>query len=140
MDYAFHWASVPQDWGSRDGLAGSKYCFSGGINLPPSSGLEWRNNLVFENKLDFAISCIPEFHKDLTKVFLYNDPFCVAFYKGHHFQNMKEVPIDEIRKEPNYIFRRTCEFFYYNYKLAHKGKLDYKIINNIIPLQIMNDL
>ena len=51
------------------------------------------NNLVFENKLDFAISCIPEFHKDLTKVFLYNDPFCVAFYKGHHFQNMKEVPM-----------------------------------------------
>ena len=82
------------------------------------------------SKLDFAISCIPEFHKDLTKVFLYNDPFCVAFYKGHHFQNMKEVPIDEIRKEPNYIFRRTCEFFYYIYKLTNKGKTDYKIINN----------
>ena len=96
------------------------------------------NKLVFENKLDFAISCIPEFHKDLTKVFLYNDPFCVAFYKGHHFQNMKEIPIDEIRKEPNYIFRRTCEFFYYNYKLTHKGKLDYKIINNIVDERIKN--
>ena len=96
------------------------------------------NKLVFENKLDFAVSCIPEFKKKLNKIYLYKDPFCVAFYKGHHFQNMKEVPIEEVRKESNYVFRRTCEFFYYNYKLTHKGKLDYKIINNIIDERIKN--
>jgi len=94
------------------------------------------NRMVFEKKLDFAISCIPEFKKELNKIHLHKDPFCVAFYKGHHFQNMKDVAIEEVRKEPNYIFRRTCEFFYYNYRLSNKGKLDYKIINNIVDERI----
>ena len=41
-------------------------------------------------------------------------------YKGHQFQDIKEVSIDMVRKEKNYIFRNTCEFFYYDY-LKNKG-------------------
>ena len=68
----------------------------------------------------------------IQKTFLYNDPFCVVFYKGHHFQEMKEISLEEIKAEPNYIFRNGCEFFYYNYKLNKKGIIDFKIIDEII--------
>ena len=34
---------------------------------------------------------------------------------------MKEVDIELVRKEDNYIFRNTCEFFYYSY-LKEYGK------------------
>ena len=77
-------------------------------------------NLVEKNKIDFAISCIKSSNDNIDTVNLYEDPFCVAFYKGHQFQEIKEVSIDMVRKETNYIFRNTCEFFYYDY-LKNKG-------------------
>ena len=96
------------------------------------AGSNTLNKMIYENKLDFAISTIPEFKEGIQKTFLYNDPFCVVFYKGHHFQEMKEISLEEIKAEPNYIFRNGCEFFYYNYKLNKKGIIDFKIIDEII--------
>jgi len=90
------------------------------------------NKMIYEKKLDFAISTIPEFKEGIQKTFLYDDPFCVAFYKGHHFQEMKEISLEEIKAEPNYIFRNGCEFFYYNYKLNKKGIIDFKMIDEMI--------
>ena len=78
-------------------------------------------NLVNENKIDFGVTCIDFSNNSISKVNLYADPFCVAFYKGHKFQSMKEVDIELVRKEDNYIFRNTCEFFYYSY-LKEYGK------------------
>ncbi|WP_440633792.1 LysR family transcriptional regulator [Candidatus Pelagibacter sp. HIMB1485] len=77
-------------------------------------------NLIKQNKIDFAITCIDTQDKNILKSNLYSDPFCVAFYKGHKFQNLKEINIEMIRKEKNYIFRNTCEFFFYDY-LGRKG-------------------
>lgn len=89
-------------------------------------------NLVEKNKIDFAISCIKFSNDNIDKVNLYEDPFCVAFYKGHQFQEIKEVSIDMVRKEKNYIFRNTCEFFYYDY-LKNKGSYpDFKEIQKNI--------
>ena len=90
------------------------------------------NKMIYEKKLDFAISTIPEFKEGIEKKFLYDEPFCVAFYKGHHFQEMKEISLEEIKAEPNYIFRNGCEFFYYNYKLNNKGIIDFKMIYEMI--------
>ena len=78
-------------------------------------------NLVIENKIDFGVTCMDFSNNSISKVNLYADPFCVAFYKGHKFQSMKEVDIELVRKEDNYIFRNTCEFFYYSY-LKEYGK------------------
>ena len=96
------------------------------------------NNMVYEKKLDYAVSCVPEFKKELTKINLYEDPFCVGFYKGHEFQKMKNISLDRVRSEPNYIFRKSCEFFYYNYRSTHKGPVDYKIINKGIEERVKN--
>ena len=85
--------------------------------------------MIYEKKLDFAISTIPEFKEGIEKTFLY-EPFCVAFYKGHHFQEMKEISLEEIKAEPNYIFTNCV--FYYNYKLNKKGIIDFKMIDEMI--------
>ena len=42
-------------------------------------------NLVEKNKIDFAISCIKFSNDNINTINLYEDPFCVAFYKGHQF-------------------------------------------------------
>ena len=89
-------------------------------------------NLVEKNKIDFAISCIDFSNDNISKINLYDDPFCVAYYKGHQFQDIKEVSIDMVRKEKNYVFRNNCEFFYYDF-LKKKGTYpDFKEIQKNI--------
>ena len=47
--------------------------------------------MIYEKKLDYAISTVPEFKEGIRKKICIDDPFCVAFYKGHDFQEMKEM-------------------------------------------------
>ena len=89
-------------------------------------------NLIKENKIDFGISCINFLSNSISKVNLYSDPFCVAFYKGHKFQGFKEIDVEEVRAEDNYIFRNTCEFFYYSYLKEHEKFPSYNQIKKII--------
>ena len=68
-------------------------------------------NLVEKNKIDFAISCIKFSNDNIDTVNLYEDPFCVAFYKGHQFQDIKEVSIDMVRKEKIISLEILVNFF-----------------------------
>ncbi|ETA70699.1 LysR family transcriptional regulator [Candidatus Pelagibacter ubique] len=96
-------------------------------------------NLVEKNKIDFAISCIDFLNDNISKINLYDDPFCVAYYKGHQFQEIKEVSIDMVRKEKNYVFRNNCEFFYYDY-LKKKGTFpEFKEIQKNIKKRIQEN-
>ena len=63
---------------------------------------------------------------------MYSDPYCVSFPKGHKFQNHKDVKLNEIRSEPNYVYRETCEFFYYNYMHENDDVPNQNKINQII--------
>lgn len=78
------------------------------------------NNKIEKNLIDIAISCVPELSKNVLKTHIFFEPFCIAFYKGHHFSNLRAVNFEDIRKEPAYIFRNTCEFFYYLLKSQNK--------------------
>ena len=73
-----------------------------------------------------------QFQKKYYKINLYNDNFCVAFYKGHEFQNLKTVDIEKVRSTPNYIFRNTCEFFYYEHIKRVNKTPSYDEIRDII--------
>jgi len=96
-------------------------------------------NLVEKNKIDFAICCIDFLNDNISKINLYDDPFCVAYYKGHQFQEIKEVSIDMVRKEKNYVFRNNCEFFYYDY-LKKKGTFpEFKEIQKNIKKRIQEN-
>ena len=90
------------------------------------------NEKVLENEIDYAFTCIPMSKKNINKINLYNDNFCVAFYKGHEFQNLKTVDIEKIRSAPNYIFRNTCEFFYYEQMKRTNKAPSYDEIRDII--------
>lgn len=80
------------------------------------------NTKIEKNLIDIAISCIPEHSKNIKKIHLFYEPFCIAFYKGHHFSNLRAINFEEIGKEPAYVFRNTCEFFYYLLKSQNKKK------------------
>ena len=71
-------------------------------------------DLISKNQIDFAICCLQTFDNNIVTTNLYNDPFCITFYKGHKFQNLKNVDIEMVREEPNYVYRNTCEFFFYS--------------------------
>ena len=72
------------------------------------------NEKVLENEIDYAFTCIPISKKNINKMNLYNDNFCVAFYKGHEFQNLKTVDIEKVRSTPNYILEILVNFFIMN--------------------------
>ena len=90
------------------------------------------NEKILENEIDYAFTCIPISKKNINKINLYNDNFCVAFYKGHEFQNLKTVDIEKVRSVPNYIFRNTCEFFYYDHLKRINKTPSYDEIRDII--------
>ena len=90
------------------------------------------NEKILENEIDYAFTCIPISKKNINKINLYNDNFCVAFYKGHEFQNLKTVDIEKVRSVPNYIFRNTCEFFYYEHMKRTNKTPSYDEIRDII--------
>ena len=70
--------------------------------------------------------------KNINKINLYNDNFCVTFYKGHNFQNLKTVDIEKFRSTRNYIFRNACEFFYYKHMKRTNKAPSYDEIREII--------
>ena len=70
-------------------------------------------DLISKNQIDFAICCLQTFDNNIVKTNLYNDPFCITYYKGHKFQNLKNIDIEMVREEPNYVYRNSCEFFFY---------------------------
>jgi len=70
-------------------------------------------DLISKNKIDFSICCLETFDNNIVKTNLYNDPFCITYYKGHKFQNLKNIDIEMVREEPNYVYRNSCEFFFY---------------------------
>ncbi|WP_440930901.1 LysR family transcriptional regulator [Candidatus Pelagibacter sp.] len=90
------------------------------------------NEKVLENEIDYAFTCIPISKKNINKINLYNDNFCVAFYKGHEFQNLKTVDIEKVRSDKNYVFRNTCEFFYYEHIKRTNKAPSYDEIRDII--------
>ena len=90
------------------------------------------NELVLSNQIDFAITCILPKSNIISSQLMYSDPYCVSFPKGHKFQNHKDVKLNEIRSEPNYVYRETCEFFYYNYMHENDDVPNQNKINQII--------
>ena len=90
------------------------------------------NESIQRKKIDFAFTCIDSFDENEDKKIIYEDPFCVAFYKGHPFQNLKTISLEKVRKEKNYIFRNNCEFFFYNHLKKNNISLNLADTNKLI--------
>ena len=56
----------------------------------------------------------------------------VFLFQRTKFQDLKDVKLNEIRSEPNYVYRETCEFFYYNYMNENDDVPNHSKINQII--------
>lgn len=59
--------------------------------------------------IDVAIMSRPEYEDDLRPIELMQEPYMVAFPKGHPFERMNAVPLRELEGQP-YVKRLHCEF------------------------------
>lgn len=96
-------------------------------------------NAIKKKSIDFAITCITTNEKNIKKEFIYRDPFCVAFHKGHSFQGLKTIELEHVRKEKNYIFRNNCEFFFYNHLKNKNVYLDSETTSEMIKKRKKNE-
>jgi DNA-binding transcriptional LysR family regulator len=64
---------------------------------------------MMKGKFDVALIAMPELPARLNPVPLYKERYGVAFAKGHRFERLNAVPIDELNNE-RYVQRTACEF------------------------------
>lgn len=59
--------------------------------------------------IDIALMTLPDYPDDLRPQALFREPYQVAFWRGHRFGNLAEVPLRELEGE-DYVKRLHCEF------------------------------
>jgi len=94
--------------------------------------------LIKNNKINYAISTLPQEEENIIKDFLFDDIFCVAFSKGHRFEKLKKIRLNDVQSESNYVFRDSCEFLYYKIKDEKNEILNKQEFNNLIDIRKKN--
>lgn len=74
---------------------------------------------LLADAIDVAITSLPTYPDEVAALPLYRERYHVAFSKGHRFEALKEVPLDEMIGE-SYLDRLNCEFD--DYYSAHFGE------------------
>lgn len=74
---------------------------------------------LLAKEIDVGLSCQPSYPDEVAVTPLYHERYAIAFRKGHRFENLDEVPLDELVGE-NYLERLNCEFD--DYYAAHHGE------------------
>jgi DNA-binding transcriptional LysR family regulator len=67
---------------------------------------------MMRGELDAALIGMPDLPERFDPIPLYKERYGVAFAKGHRFEQMNAVPIEELAHE-NYLQRTACEFGYH---------------------------
>ncbi|MGL3827900.1 LysR family transcriptional regulator, transcriptional activator of the cysJI operon [Candidatus Pelagibacter ubique HIMB4] len=94
--------------------------------------------LIKNNKINYAISSLPQEEENIIKDFLFDDIFCVAFAKGHKFEKSKKIKLKDVQSESNYVFRDSCEFLYYKIKDEKNEIINKQEFNNLIDIRKKN--
>ena len=94
--------------------------------------------LIKNNKINYAISTLPQEEENIIKDFLFEDVFCVAFAKGHKFEKLKKIKLKDVQSESNYVFRDSCEFLYYKIKDEKNEIINKQEFNNLIDIRKKN--
>ena len=95
-------------------------------------------NLIKNNKINYAISTLPQEEENIIKDFLFDDVFCVAFAKGHKFEKSKKIRLKDVQSESNYVFRDSCEFLYYKTYNEKNKIINKQEFNNLIDIRKKN--
>lgn len=95
-------------------------------------------NLIKNNKINYAISTLPQEEENIIKDFLFEDVFCVAFAKGHKFEKSKKIKLKDVQSESNYVFRDSCEFLYYKTYNEKNKIINKQEFNNLIDIRKKN--
>ena len=95
-------------------------------------------NLIKNNKINYAISTLPQEEENIIKDFLFDDVFCVAFAKGHKFEKSKKIKLKDVQSESNYVFRDSCEFLYYKTYNEKNKIINKQEFNNLIDIRKKN--
>ena len=67
------------------------------------------SDALLKGEIDIGILTLPEYSDRLRPIPLFRERYCVAFAKGHRYEEMDAVPMREFEGEP-YIKRIHCEF------------------------------
>lgn len=94
--------------------------------------------LIKNNKINYAISTLPQEEENIIKDFLFEDVFCVAFAKGHKFEKSKKIKLKDVQSESNYVFRDSCEFIYYKTYNEKNEIINKQEFNNLIDIRKKN--
>lgn len=94
--------------------------------------------LIKNNKINYAISTLPQEEENIIKDFLFDDIFCVAFAKGHKFEKLKKIRLNDVQSESNYVFRDSCEFLYYKIKDEKNEIINKQEFDNLIDIRKKN--
>ena len=94
--------------------------------------------LIKNNKINYAISTLPQEEENIIKDFLFEDVFCVAFSKGHKFEKSKKIKLKDVQSETNYVFRDSCEFIYYKTYNEKNEIINKQEFNNLIDIRKKN--
>ena len=94
--------------------------------------------LIKNNKINYAISTLPQEEENIIKDFLFEDVFCVAFSKGHKFEKSKKIKLKDVQSESNYVFRDSCEFLYYKTYNEKNKIINKQEFNNLIDIRKKN--
>ncbi len=65
--------------------------------------------LLLADEIDIGLSAWPEYPEDIAPVPLFRERFAVAFAKGHIFEKLPAVPLEQLSGE-SYLDRLGCEF------------------------------
>lgn len=79
--------------------------------------------LLAEGSLDVAIAAVPKYPDIITTHPLYEEQYVVAFPRGHRFEKMESVPVNELHEEP-YLERLNCEYVLHYEKAAGKFNVE----------------
>lgn len=65
--------------------------------------------MLLSDRIDVALIGLPSYPEAITTHPLYDESYVIAFPRGHRFEKLAAVPVDELRNEP-YLNRLNCEY------------------------------
>ncbi len=68
--------------------------------------------MLLAGEVDVAVLAAPKLGEHLEALRLYEEPYVIAFPRGHRFERLAEVPLSELRAEA-YLDRLNCEYLSY---------------------------
>lgn len=64
---------------------------------------------LLDGEIDVALLALPQVSEDLITVPLFSEPYVITFPRGHRFEHMEAVPLNELEGE-RYLNRVNCEY------------------------------